>query len=90
MESTTRRISDAELKKIKEIQKHLASLNIKMSQSDVTQAMNDFVLDHFTEFIAFLSKKKSDSKNDPLSEWLSSPVSGSEFTNAVEDHDVII
>ena len=90
MESTTRRISERELKKLKDIQKHLENLNIKMTQSDLTEAMNDFVLDHFNEFISSLSKKKSSSTKDPIFDWLDSPVSGSVDTNAVDDHDVIL
>lgn len=90
MSSTTRRISENELKKLKEIQKHLERSNIKMTQADLTQAMNEYILDHFNDFVSSLSRKKKKFSKDPLFDWLDKPVYGTEDTNVVEDHDVII
>ena len=90
MSSTTRRISEHEIKRLKEIQKLLERSNIRMTQADLTQAMNDYILDHFNDFVSSLSRKKKKSPKDPLFAWLDKPVSGTEDTNVVEDHDVII
>ena len=90
MSSTTRRISENEIKKLKEIQKLLERSNIRMTQADLTQAMNDYILDHFNDFVSGLSQKKKKSSKDPLFDWLDTPISGTEDTNSVEDHDVII
>ena len=90
MSSTTRRISENEIKKLKEIQKLLERSNIRMTQADLTQAMNDYILDHFNDFVTGLSQKKKKSSKDPLFDWLDTLISGTEDTNSVEDHDVII
>ena len=90
MSSTTRRISESEIKKLKEIQKLLERSNIRMTQSDLTQAMNDYILDHFNDFVYRISQKKKKLSRDPLYDWLDTQIFGTEDTNSVEDHDAII
>ena len=75
MGSTTRRISDSELKKLKDIQKHLERQNIKITQSELSEAIINFTIEHLNEFFSSLAQKTNENDVDPLRKWLDSPVS---------------
>ena len=87
MNSTTRRVSEKELKRIKEIQKLLERQKIKLTQAEISELITAYAIDNFEDFMKTLKKKKEKNANDPLIKWLNSHVEGKEETNVVIEHD---
>ena len=46
MSTTTRRITEKELQKLKELQKILEQHNIKLAQSELSELITEFAIEH--------------------------------------------
>lgn len=90
MSTTTRRITENELKRLKEIQKHLEQQKIKLTQSEISELITKYAIDNFEDFFKTLRKKNSKEKEDPLVSWINTPVEGKKSTNSVEEHNETI
>ena len=88
MGSTTRRVSESELNTLKEIQNHLKQIGIDISQVELSEAITNYVLERFDDFLVDFRSRRTQLGADPLQSWINSPVVGKEKTNAVKDHDV--
>jgi len=88
MKSTTRRVTEAELHKLKEIQTHLKQIGIDISQVELSETITNYVLDRFDDFIKEYRAKAQYDKQDALLNWINTPFDGEEKTNAVKEHDV--
>ncbi|MFX0016953.1 MAG: hypothetical protein ACFFB2_20965 [Promethearchaeota archaeon] len=88
MGSTTRRVSEAELHKLKEIQNHLKQIGIDISQVELSESITNYVLERFDDFIKEYRARTHDNKQDALLNWINSPFNGEEPTDAVKEHDV--
>lgn len=88
MSTTTRRITEKELQKLKELQKILEQHNIKLAQSELSELITEFAIEHIYEFFEFLKQKSTSIDKDPIYHWLEKPVSGDIETDSVKDHDV--
>ncbi|MFX1511543.1 MAG: hypothetical protein ACFFCQ_03050 [Promethearchaeota archaeon] len=88
MTITTRRITEKELTKLKEVQSILEATGIKLSQAEISELVTEFTLENFDEFLVTIRTKFQEKKRDPLFEWLDTPVEGKIKTNSVKEHDV--
>lgn len=88
MGSTTRRVSESELNKLKEIQTHLKQIGIDISQVELSEAITNYVLERFDNFLVEFHHKREEKDVDPLQSWINTPVIGKEKTNSVQNHDV--
>jgi hypothetical protein len=88
MGSTTRRVSEAELHKLKEIQIHLKQIGIDISQVELSETITNYVLERFDDFIKDYRTKTEHDKQDTLLNWINTPFDGEEQTDAVKEHDV--
>ena len=88
MGSTTRRVSEAELHKLKEIQTHLKQIGIDISQVKLSETITNYVLERFDDFIKDHRTKLQYNKQDTLLNWINTPFDGEEQTDAVKEHDV--
>ena len=89
MKSTTRRVSETELQKLKDIQNQLKQIGIDISQVELSEAITDYVINRFDDFIKEYQMKTQSEKKDILLKWLNNPYSGKITTDVVKDHDVI-
>lgn len=89
MGSTTRRVSETELQKLKDIQVQLKQIGIDISQVELSENITDYVLDHFDDFINEFRTKKQSNKKDALLKWINNPFESKSSTDAVNEHDVI-
>ncbi|MHA1982903.1 MAG: hypothetical protein ACW967_01035 [Candidatus Hodarchaeales archaeon] len=90
MTTTTRRITENELKRLKEIQKYLEQKQIKLSQSEISELITKYTIDNLEDFLNTLRIKKNKQKADPLESWINTPVEGKKVTNSVYEHDETI
>ena len=90
MGSTTRRVSEAELHKLKEIQYHLKQIGIDISQVELSETITNYVLERFDDFIKEYRAKTQYNKQDILLNWINTPFDGVKQTNAVKEHDVTL
>ena len=81
MGSTTRRVSETELHKLKEIQIHLKQIGIDISQVELSETITNYVLERFDDFIKEYRTKTEINKQN-------TPFDGEEQTDAVKEHDV--
>ena len=88
MGSTTRRVSEAELHKLKEIQNHLKQIGINISQVKLSETITNYVLERFDDFIKEYRTKSQYDKQDTLLNWINTPFDGEKQTDAVKEHDV--
>ncbi|MHA1974494.1 MAG: hypothetical protein ACTSW1_15960 [Candidatus Hodarchaeales archaeon] len=89
MKSTTRRVTEKELEKLKNIQDQLKQIGINVSQMELSEAITDFVVNRFDEFIKEYKEKTRNREEDILLKWIENPYDSGSHTNAVEDHDVV-
>jgi cob(I)alamin adenosyltransferase len=89
MKSTTRRVSETELQKLKDIQNQLKQIGIDITQVELSESITDYVINRFDDFIKEYQTKTQSEKKDILLKWLNNPYSGKITTDVVKDHDVI-
>ena len=90
MGSTTRRVSETELNKLKEIQTHLKQIGIDISQVELSETITNYVLERFDDFIKEYRNKTQHDKQDALFNWINTPLDGEVQTDAVIEHDVTL
>jgi hypothetical protein len=89
LKSTTRRVSETELQKLKDIQNQLKQIGIDISQVELSESITDYVINRFDDFIKEYKTKTQSDKKEALLKWLNNPYEGEMKTDAVKDHDVI-
>ena len=89
MKSTTRRVSETELQKLKDIQNQLKQIGIDISQVELSESITDYVINRFNDFIKEYNSKTQSNKNKVLFKWINNPYDSKLNTDAVKDHDVI-
>ena len=89
MKSTTRRVSETELQKLKDIQNQLKQIGIDISQVELSESITDYVINRFDDFIKEYKAKTQSNKKDVLLKWINNPYDSEWSTDAVKEHDVI-
>jgi cob(I)alamin adenosyltransferase len=89
LKSTTRRVSETELQKLKDIQSQLKQIGIDISQVELSESITDYVINRFDDFIKEYRAKTQSSKREVLLKWINNPYDSELSTDAVKDHDVI-
>ena len=89
MKSTTRRVSETELRKLKDIQNQLKQIGIDINQVELSESITDYVINRFDDFIKEYRAKTQFNKKDVLLKWINNPYDSELSTDAVKDHDVI-
>ena len=89
LKSTTRRVSEKELQKLKDIQKQLKQIGIDISQVELSESITDYVINRFDDFIKEYNSKTQSNKKEILLKWINNPYDSELSTDAVKDHDVI-
>jgi hypothetical protein len=89
LKSTTRRVSETELRKLKDIQNQLKQIGIDISQVELSESITDYVINRFDDFIKEYKTKTQSDRNDVLLNWINNPYDSELVTDAVKDHDVI-
>ncbi len=90
MRSTTRRVSESELHKLKEIQNHFKQIGIDINLVELSETITDYVLERFDDFINEYRSKTQYKNQDPLFNWINTPIDGKDKTDAVKDHNVTL
>ncbi len=89
--STTRRITNTELQKLKEIQSILKQEGIQLTQTQLGESLVEFTITNIQKFL-FEMKQIQGNKGDErkeLNRLLYESFDGEEDTNSVMEHDVI-
>ncbi len=89
MKSTTRRVSETEILKLKDIQNQLKQIGIDISQVELSESITDYVMNRFDDFIKEYKAKTQSNKEEVLLKWINNPYDSELSTDAVKDHDVI-
>jgi len=89
LKSTTRRVSETELRKLKDIQNQLKQIGIDINQVELSESITDYVINRFDDFIKEYRAKTQFNKKDVLLKWINNPYDSELSTDAVKDHDVI-
>jgi len=89
LKSTTRRVSETELQKLKDIQNQLKQIGIDISQVELSESITDYVINRFDDFIKEYKAKTQSNKKDVLLKWINNPYDSEWSTDAVKEHDVI-
>ena len=89
MKSTTRRVSETELQKLKDIQNQLKQIGIDISQVELSESITDYVINRFDDFIKEYKTKTQSNRKDVLLKWINNPYDSEVRTDAVKEHDVI-
>ena len=87
--STTRRVSETELRKLKDIQNQLKQIGINISQVELSESITDYVIYRFDDFIKEYKTKTQSDRKDALLSWINNPYDSELVTDAIKDHDVI-
>ena len=89
MKSTTRRVSETEILKLKDIQNQLKQIGIDISQVELSESITDYVMNRFDDFIKEYKAKTQSNKEEVLLKWINNPYDSESGSDAVKDHDVI-
>lgn len=94
MTTTTRRISNLELQRMKDLQTLLEKNGIKLNQVQLGELISEYLIENYDEFSARVLQKfkqlKESEENDPLHRLLFEPSTEGEESDSVKEHDVIL
>ncbi len=94
MESTTRRISNLELKRMRDLQGLLEAKGIKLNQVQLGELISEYLMENYSEFTTMVLEKlgkKSKFENDsPLHRLLFEPSSEGVESDSVKEHDLLL
>ncbi|HKZ39876.1 MAG TPA: hypothetical protein VJ044_02885 [Candidatus Hodarchaeales archaeon] len=90
MAITTRRLTQTELDRLKQMQGHLEQLGIRVTLSELGESVTSYVTEHFEDFVQRLKESSHTSSVDPLITWLETITDGKEPSEAVTEHDVAL
>ncbi len=89
MQITTRKMSKSDVDILQNIQRHLKTKGLKLSQLELLGIIVRYVSENELEFIEDLDNKRSTGNDELLKKWLEKPVDGDE-SDAVAEHDEVI
>lgn len=86
MQLTTRKVSKYDVDILQNIQRHLKTKGLKMSQQELLGKIIKYISENELEFIENIDKKRSTNNNELLEKWLEKPRDG-EKSDAVKEHN---
>lgn len=89
MQLTTRKVSKYDVDILQNIQRHLKTKGLKMSQQELLGKIIKYISENELEFIENIDKKRSTNNNELLEKWLEKPRDG-EKSDAVKEHNGVI
>ena len=89
MQITTRKVNKADVDVLQNIQRHLKTKGLKLSQQELLGKIIRYISENELEFIDNIDKKRSTNNNELLNKWLEKPIDGKE-SDAVKEHDGVI
>ena len=89
MQITTRKVNKSDVDVLQNIQRHLKTKGLKLSQQELLGRIIRYISENEVEFIKNLDKKRSSDSNELLNKWLDEPREGEE-SDAVKEHDGVI
>ncbi len=94
MKTTTRRVSNLELQRMKDLQALLEEKGIKLNQIQLGELISEYIIENYDEFSCLVLKKFAHKKeleeNDPLHRLLFEPSSEGKESDSAKEHDVIL
>ena len=89
MQITTRKVNKSDVDVLQNIQRHLKTKGLKLSQQELLGRIIRYISENELEFIKNLDKKRSSDNDELLNKWLDEPKDGEE-SDAVKEHDGVI